>query len=132
MLQLPEKLGKGTQEAQNQFLQCEHTTWQNIKFNNEKRKDWAVGVRAQGCQVDRAEDTFSLAWFLSAGLLEQGDHRRGATARLTLSLGTGQSQEQRGSKGRKGALPKAQATLWFDAAGTWGMLVNAARPTRHH
>ena len=80
--------------------------------------------------MDRAEDTFSLAWFLSAGLLEQGDHRRGATARLTLSLGTGQSQEPRASKGRKGALPKAQAALWFDAAGTWGMLVNAARPTR--
>ena len=81
--------------------------------------------------MDKTEDAFSLAWLLSAGPLERGDHRRGTPPRLTLFLGTGQSQEERASKGRKGALPKAQAALGLATAGTWGVLGAAARPTRH-
>ena len=55
--------------------------------------------------MDKTEDAFSLAWLLSAGPLERGDLRRGAPPQLTLFLGTGQSQEERASKGRKGARP---------------------------
>lgn len=44
VLQRPEKPGKGAQAARNQFLQREHTTWPNVKLNNEKRKDTGLLV----------------------------------------------------------------------------------------
>lgn len=82
--------------------------------------------------MDKTEDAFSLAWLLSAGPLERGDLRRGAPPQLTLFLGTGQSQEERASKGRKGARPsQGTSRLGLATAGTWRVLGAAARPTRH-
>ena len=47
-------------------------------------------------------------------------------------LGTVQSQEERASKGRKGARPsQGTSRLGLATAGTWRVLGAAARPTRH-